>query len=95
MAPKCPHKDIQFCPLYVAAHGLQDAAGKWHFPGCDDGQLGTDRCAVDRGMSYERQVEKVRAVCPGLVEQLQFKEQAAEEWAEAEARREKRRRMLH
>jgi hypothetical protein len=95
MAHKCPHKDIQFCPLYVACHGIKDSAGKWHFIGCDDGQLGTDRCAVDRAMSYAAELEKVRAVDPRLVAELQFKEQAAEEWMQAEARREKRRRMVH
>lgn len=93
MRRKCPHANIQFCPLYVAAHGLQTPEGE--LLGCDDGKLEDGHCAVDRGMPYAREVAKVRQAEPGLVEQLQFKEQAAEEWAEAEKRREKRRRMLH
>src|SRR3546814_11770612 len=95
MVRRCPHKNIQFCPLYIAAHGLQDAGGKWHALGCDDGELRDGSRAVARGMRYARQVEAVRAVWPDLVEHLQFKERAAAEWAEAEQRRVKRLRMLH
>ncbi|ATN34751.1 hypothetical protein ACO34A_13170 [Rhizobium sp. ACO-34A] len=93
MRRKCPHSDIRFCPLYVAAHGLQTPEGEWL--GCDDGKLEDGHCAVDRGMNYAREVAKVKRAEPGLVEALEFKEVAAEEWAEAERRRGKRQRMLH
>ncbi len=63
----CPHKDIQFCPLYVAAHDGQGL-------GCDDGGLGYGECAVSRGLVYARQVELIRVKCPGMVEQLQWRE---------------------
>lgn len=65
--PDCPHKDVQFCPLYVAAH---DPAGL----GCDDGELGHGECAVSRGMVYARQLELIRVKCPGMIEQLQWNE---------------------
>lgn len=64
---RCPHKDVKFCPLYVAAHGLFGL-------GCDDGNLGDGECAVARGMVYQRQIELIRVQCPGIVEQLQWNE---------------------
>lgn len=63
----CPHKDVRFCPLYVASHGEGF--------GCDDGQLGSGECAVSRGMVYAQQVELIRVHCPGLVERLQWNEE--------------------
>jgi hypothetical protein len=35
--PKCPHSQIQLCPLYVAGHiiGLPTCMGSWDFDGCD------------------------------------------------------------
>ncbi len=62
----CPHKDVRFCPLYVASHGEGF--------GCDDGELGGGECAVDRGMAYAQQVELLRVHRPGFVEQLKWKE---------------------
>lgn len=68
---RCPHAaDVQFCPLYIASH-----TGK-HI-GCDDGHLGEGYCAVDRRlMSYKAEVERVRVVCPGLVEMAEWNEAA-------------------
>jgi DNA-binding IclR family transcriptional regulator len=63
----CPHKDIRFCPLYVAAH---DRCGL----GCDDGQLGEGQCAISRGLVYARQIELIRVKCPGMVERLEWNE---------------------
>lgn len=67
----CPHKNIQFCPLYVAAH-MQNANG------CDDGRLGEGECGVARGQSYERSVAALVAVEPRLVAELRFSEEAAD-----------------
>lgn len=93
MRRKCPHSNVQFCPLYVASHGVRGVDGKWL--GCDDGKLGDGLRAVDRGMSYTYETAKVEAADPGLVAQLRFKEEARREWAEAERRRVQRKRMLH
>lgn len=46
---KCPHKLIQFCPLYCASH-----TGRGN--GCDDGTAGEGTCAVDNGKDYGRLV---------------------------------------
>ncbi|RWE31251.1 MAG: hypothetical protein EOS79_32205 [Mesorhizobium sp.] len=75
----CPHKEIRFCPLYVASHGTGF--------GCDDGELGHGECAVSRKMVYDRELELIRVHCPGLVEQLQWNE-------ESEKMREQRSRNL-
>jgi hypothetical protein len=93
MRRKCPHENIQFCPLCVASHGVRGIDGKWL--GCDDGKIHDGSCAVDRGMSYARQTAKVDASDPGLVADLRLKEEANQEWAEAERRRRQRNRMLH
>lgn len=66
---RCPHEDIQYCPLYIASHGTG--------LGCDDGGWGNGQCAVDRRMSYERERELVRVKAPGLVEQAEWREAAA------------------
>lgn len=63
----CPHADVRFCPLYIAAH-LGNA------PGCDDGKIWDGRCAVARGLDYRRQVEQLRVQCPGIVEQAEWAE---------------------
>lgn len=49
---KCPHADVQFCPLYLAAHG---AIGI----GCDDGNLDQGGCAVDREMDYFKELGRL------------------------------------
>lgn len=67
MKRRCPHDDVRFCPLYIAAH-----AG--NAPSCDDGGMWDGGCAVDRGMSYARQVELLRVKCPGMVEQAAWSE---------------------
>lgn len=69
MKNRCPHKDVRFCPLYVASHIPMGV-------GCDDGQLGIGACAVARGMNYRRQIEQLRLVDPALVARLAFLEQA-------------------
>ncbi|CAN7302068.1 hypothetical protein LJR231_001542 [Phyllobacterium sp. LjRoot231] len=66
---KCPHSDVQFCPLYQAAH-----TGSKH--GCDDGQLGGGECAVTRGHSYEAHVQALIVESAGMVEQLKWREDA-------------------
>jgi hypothetical protein len=67
----CPHKNIRFCPLYLAAH----TGGGF---GCDDGRLDEQTCAVARGLNYRSQIERIRLACPGLVEQCEFRERAEE-----------------
>jgi hypothetical protein len=67
----CPHADVRFCPLYHAAH-MAEARGL----SCDDGQLGGGECAASRSVSYARCVEHLKAKCPGLVEQLAWREEA-------------------
>lgn len=62
---KCQHDDVQFCPLYIAAHGTGH--------GCDDGRLGEIGCAVDRGMRYTAELELIRVKCPGLIEQAEWR----------------------
>lgn len=66
---KCPHKEVRFCPLYIAAH---TAAGL----GCDDGKMGDGHCAVARGLSYVGAVRKIVAKLPCLAEQAKWAESA-------------------
>lgn len=67
---KCPHDNIVHCPLYTGAHVP-------HGPGCDDGELGTGFCAVDRGiMNYRATVELLRLKHPRLVAECEFSEAA-------------------
>lgn len=72
MLKRCPHQNVANCPLYIAAHGVPGL-------GCDDGMIdhagGT--CGVARAVSYERNVEMLRVKSPGLVEQCEWREQAA------------------
>lgn len=73
---RCPHQDVQFCPLYVAMHVA--GAGS-----CDDGHLWDGRCAVDRGrMSYEGCVARLRVSHPGLVEAAEWRRDLAERAAQ-------------
>jgi hypothetical protein len=80
MSDRCPHKDIRFCPLYLAAHSGRGFS-------CDDGQLDKQTCAVARGMDYRKQVERIRKVYPGLVEQCEF-------WEKDDERQAQRRRNM-
>lgn len=66
---KCPHNDLRFCPLYIAAH---EPFGD----GCLDGQEGYDNgCAVDRGLlNYDAAVKRVRDRDPVMVGQCEWKE---------------------
>lgn len=73
---KCPHKDIQFCPLYVASHGLNGLDGK--YIGCDDGKLGDGLCGVDRGVCYSAELARMKAAHPAEVARLAFMADAAE-----------------
>ncbi|CDZ67644.1 Hypothetical protein NGAL_HAMBI2605_59250 [Neorhizobium galegae bv. orientalis] len=84
----CPHKDIQFCPLYVAMH----MAVTTNFS-CDDGQLGEGTCAVARKMDYDQAVAKLEAHWPAVVAERRFAEQAAE--AKAQRLRNMRAAGLH
>lgn len=68
---RCPHNQVQFCPLYIAAH--VPGAG-----GCDDGRIDDGRCAVDRGrLAYAARVARLRITNPGLVEEAEWRESAA------------------
>ena len=69
----CPHPDIRFCPLYIAAHIADEG-----YHGCDDGRLDEGGCAVDRTMNYAEAVERLRIVDPRLVATLAFLEEAEE-----------------
>lgn len=72
---RCPHRDVQHCPLYVAAHmGVGF--------GCDDGRLEEQACGVARGISYAGNLERLRIAVPGLVEQLQWKEEVVDQAAQ-------------
>jgi hypothetical protein len=43
--------------------------------GCDDGDLGHGECGASRAISYARNVEHLKIKCPGLVEQLAWREE--------------------
>ena len=77
---RCPHADIQFCPLYHAAH-IAGAGG------CDDGQLGEGGCAVSRGMDYRQAVKRLEVTQFAMMAELEFKQRQNE-------RREQQRRNL-
>lgn len=66
----CPHKDIRFCPLYVAMH----IAGG---PSCATKDL-QDGCAVAQGASYKALVERLRVTWPGVVERCEWEEALAD-----------------
>ncbi|MFC0809107.1 hypothetical protein ACFHWW_27315 [Ensifer sp. P24N7] len=91
MKKGCPHKEKRFCPVYVASHSMRAVDGSWL--GCMDGDIAGGRCAVDRGKSYVREVARIKAAHPGLVEERAFQEQSAAEWTAAEERRRKRQAM--
>lgn len=66
---KCPHGNIVHCPLYVAAHegdGL----------GCDDGHMGFEGCAIDRGADYNQMVAKLCRKNPAMVRECADRENA-------------------
>ena len=65
----CPHDHIRFCPLYIAAH----IAGA---PGCDDGRLAEQTCAVARDMDYAQARATLAAQRPRLVAEAAFLEAA-------------------
>ncbi|GFO80731.1 MAG: hypothetical protein A49_03580 [Methyloceanibacter sp.] len=71
----CPHQNIVYCPLYHAMHGGHEFAGS---ESCDDGRLDEGGCAVARGESYEMLVGQMKALAPGYVEQLEWKEDIEE-----------------
>ena len=63
---RCPHNDVRFCPLYLAAH---TASG-----GCDDGRLGEGGCAVTRGLSYANERKRLEVAEFHLVARAEFDE---------------------
>jgi hypothetical protein len=65
---QCPHSDVQFCPLYIAAH----EAGCFS---CDDGKL-EDGCAVTRGLDYGRTLAVLWRAKPDLVAEAADRENA-------------------
>jgi hypothetical protein len=71
---RCPHDDIRFCPLYVAAH--DDASAGYS---CDDGELGPlpTGCAVSRGYRYADALAGLMRVAPELVRECRAAETAA------------------
>ncbi|GCA49289.1 hypothetical protein KGO5_01732 [Sinorhizobium sp. KGO-5] len=73
MPKGCPHKDVRFCPLYVAAHG-----GTTSRLGCIDGHIEEGTCAAARKLDYAAAVAKLEAHRPGLVAECRFQEEAAE-----------------
>lgn len=76
---ECPHENIVFCPLYIAAHDGRESIG------CDDGRSsGWEGCAVSRGLDYAKAVARLN---PRFVEACRKKEQA-------ESGREQRRRNM-
>lgn len=69
----CPHKRIEYCPLYVESH---TGRGMGCVSGEEDGPLAV--CRVGRGeLRYEEAVAKLRAVDPHLVAQCEWNERAA------------------
>lgn len=72
MTKGCPHRLVQFCPLYVACH--MSILGKY---GCDDGQMGYGGCASARKLNYETTVARLEAEWPAFVEDLREREEAA------------------
>jgi hypothetical protein len=66
----CPHSDVRFCPLYIAAHEAGDL-------GCDDGKLeGWNGCAVTRALDYGQAIAALWRVKPQLVSDAAFLENA-------------------
>lgn len=65
--PTCPHAEIAFCPLYIAAHEGQGE-------GCDDGELMLFGCAVSRGLDYAAAVARLSVRDVAI---LRFREAAA------------------
>ncbi|OWV68060.1 hypothetical protein ATY76_14205 [Rhizobium sp. R339] len=88
MTKGCPHKDIQFCPLYLAMH-----SSRLFGFSCDDGQLGSGLCAVARKLDYAKTVARLEAAWPGLVAERRFQEEAEE--AKEQRRRNMRLLGLH
>jgi hypothetical protein len=78
---RCPHDDIRFCPLYVAAHDAGTAGYS-----CDDAELGPlpTGCAVSRGYSYTDGIEGLMRVAPDLVRECRAAEAAAASQAQRE-----------
>lgn len=71
----CPHEDIQFCPLYVAAH---ETAGL----GCAKG-LTEEGCGVANGvLDYGRQLARLVAADPEMVTERAMAEFEAERKAQ-------------
>lgn len=63
----CPHPDVRFCPLYLAAH--VPGAG-----GCDDGRLDEGGCAIERGMNYTVAKARLAVTQFRLVAESEFAE---------------------
>ena len=72
---RCPHDDVQFCPLYVASNV---GAG-----GCDDGNLARMSCAVDRGtINYSKEVAKLAKTDKQLINDCDDREWRAQSKAQ-------------
>ena len=77
---QCPHKDIRFCPLYVAMNGAEFAGLS-----CDGGQIEMwGGCMVDRGAKYHDLVGKLRVAHPRFVAQIEWEQALTERRAQVE-----------
>jgi hypothetical protein len=66
---RCPHSEVRFCPLYIAAH---ESGGF----SCDDGKLGEGGCAVTRGLDYGHVLASLWRIKPQLISEAAFLENA-------------------
>ena len=71
---KCPHKHIQYCPLYVGMH-IAGGPSCWPTNGSDPQDKG---CAVEQGADYGQLLAKFAAAHPREYEQCAFAEHARE-----------------
>lgn len=74
MRKKCPHKHIQYCPLYVGMH-IAGGPSCWPKNGSDPMLKG---CAVEQGADYGKLAAQFAAAHPREYAQCTFAEQARE-----------------
>lgn len=71
---KCPHKHIQYYPLYVGMH-IADGPSCWPTNGSDPNEKG---CAVEQGADYGKLLAKFAAAHPREYAECAFAESARE-----------------
>lgn len=64
----CPHRDIRFCPLYVAAHD-----GELSQLGCIAGEW-AEGCRVDQGADYTHAVAVLDGKAPRFTAELRWRQ---------------------